>query len=200
MHRSLSVAAVVVAIVLLAACGPATSPSSEASSAASVEASTEASATPGETPANDGGSGLADLLPGEIGGITLTKEFHTGTAFFGSSGIEPAVQDFLDRVGASVNDVSIASATGSDQTDPQNPRYVSIFAIRVAGVDEGRLRDEYRTVLEADTTITDANVGGKSVLADPATPDHYVYVKSDIIFQVSGSPSELATQALSALP
>ena len=77
--------------------------------------------------------------------------------------------------------------------------------LRVAGADEGALRDAFRTTLEADETnvITDATVGGKSVLAvsnDDGVKTTYLYVKNDVVFLVGASSQELAADALSQLP
>jgi hypothetical protein len=197
-------------LIVLAACGPAASggssePSSDTSSGASVTESvaSQPSEAPTQTPDNGNGGDLAGILPDEIDGIALTYEFASGSGAIDAEGVTPEVQAALNRLGADVNDVSTAFAFGIDQSDPENPRFVTIFALRVAGADEGLLREEFRTAMGEDNVVTEANVGGKNVLAfgsDAATADGYLYAKGDIVFLVAGTPQELAALILSELP
>jgi len=171
-----------------------------------------ATPTPAIEPSEDGsgpsfapGAGdLDSILPDEIGGIVLEYQFAEGQGVLGSEGATPEVQDFLDRVGANMDDVSSAIGIGFDQA---TSGIISIFAIRVAGAEEGSLRDEFRQVMEedADNVFTEANVGGKDVLAFASgtvgeAADGYMYVHDDIVFLVGGSSPELSEEALSLLP
>jgi hypothetical protein len=58
-------------------------------------------------------------------------------------------------------------------------------------------------VEDSDNVFTEANVGGKDVLAFGTAgqeADGYMYVKGDIVFMVGGSTPELTEEALSLLP
>jgi hypothetical protein len=189
--------------ILIAACSAA-SPGAEA-----TEEPTP-TPTPATEPSEDGsgpsfapGAGdLDSILPDEVGGITLQYQFAEGQGVMGSEGITPEMQDSLDRMGADMDDVSLAIGYGIDQT---NGGYLSIFAIQVAGADGGTLRDEFRQsmVEDSDNVFTEANVGGKDVLAFGTAgqeADGYMYVKGDIVFMVGGSTPELTEEALSLLP
>jgi hypothetical protein len=165
--------------------------------------------TPATEPSEDGsgpsfapGAGdLDSILPDEVGGITLEYQFAEGPGVLGSEGITPEVQDFLDRVGADMDDVSSAIGIGIDEAGG----IVSIFAIRVGGADSDSLRDEFRQVMEedADSVFTEANVGGKDVLAFGTAgqeADGFMYVHDDVVFMVGASTPELSEEALSLLP
>jgi hypothetical protein len=208
MHRSVLAAALLGAVLLVAACQAATSGSpGESVSADSSEPSVEQTATPAETPGGGNGGELDAMLPDEVGGIALEYQYASGAAAMGGQGVPPEAQAFFDRTGAGVEDISTAFGFAYDQADPENPKVITVFAMRVAGVGEGQLRDEFRTVLEGEggaNSFTEENVGGKSVLAfqssEGADADSYLYVKGDVVFMVAGSPLELATEALSKLP
>ena len=203
MNRFRAAASASLVAVLIAACSAA-SPGAEG-----TEEPTP-TPTPATEPSEDGsgpslapGAGdLDSILPDEVGGITLEYQFAEGANVLGSAGITPEVQDFLDRVGANMDEVSSAIGIGIDEA---SGNILSIFAIRVAGADEGALRDEFRQVMEedADSVFTEANVGGKNVLAFGTAgqeADGYMYVKGDIVFMVGGSTPELTEEALSLLP
>jgi hypothetical protein len=166
--------------------------------------------TPATEPSEDGsgpsfapGAGdLDSILPDEVGGITLDYQFAEGQGVLGSEGVTPEVQDFLDGVGASMDDVRSAIGIGFDQA---SGGVISIFAIQVSGADEGALLDEFRQVLEADSenVTSEDNVGGKDVLAFGVAGEAantYLYVRDDVVFMVGGSTAELSEEALSLLP
>jgi hypothetical protein len=182
---------------------------------ASATSSPVASATEEETPeaeeTPDGGAeatlqpgagDLAGLLPTEVGGITIEYESSSGDAVMGAEGVTPEAQEFFDRVGAEPSDLSSAFGFG---VDTETGSGISIIAFRVAGANEGQLRDEFRATIEEDETqtLTEETVAGKNVLAissDGTEVSGYVYVKNDVVFVVGGSPVELAEEALSQLP
>lgn len=207
MNRVRTIAALAALVIILAACGPtASSGSAEPSSQASI-AESPASQAPAETPANgNGGSELDAILPHEVDGIAIEYNFDSGAAAMGSEAVPPESQAIFDRLGADVNDVSTAFAIAVDPSsaDPANPRIITIVAFRVAGADEGQLRQEFRASMEQEGNVfTEANVGGKNVLAyrpEGAQADSYLYVKSDIVFLAGAYPVELAVEVLSALP
>lgn len=168
--------------------------------------------TPATEPSEDGsaasfapgGGDLDSILPDEVGGIAIQYQFTEGQGVLGSEGVTPDVQDSLDRMGADMDDVSLAFGYGIDQA---SGGYVSIFAIRVAGADGGTLREEFRRsmVEDSDNVFTEATVGGKDVLAfasgtETEEADGYMYVHDDVVFMVGGSTPELSEEALSLLP
>lgn len=203
MNRFRAAASASLVAIIIAACSSA-SPGAEA-----TEEPTP-TPTPASEPSDDGsgpsfapGAGdLDSILPDEVGGIALEYQFAEGANVLGSEGITPEVQNFLDRVGADMDEVSSAIGIGIDEASGS---ILSIFAIRVSGADEGALRDEFRQVMEedADSVFTEANVGGKDALAFGTAgqeADGYMYVKGDIVFMVGGSTPELTEEALSLLP
>jgi hypothetical protein len=204
-NRFRAAAGAAVIAVLIAACSGASSPAEDsqteeptATPAPSVEASEDGSAASFAPGAGD----LDSLLPDEVGGITLEYQFAEGEGVLGSEGMTPEVQDFLDRVGADADDISSAIGFGIDQP---SGGIITIFAIRVAGADEGSLRDEFRQVMEedADSVSSEATLGGKQVISfgtEGEEPDGYMYVHNDVVFMVGGSSQELTEEALSLLP
>jgi hypothetical protein len=141
-------------------------------------------------------------VPETVGGITIQYQYATGQDVLGGQGITPEVQDFLTQTHADINDVTSAIGIGIDQA---NGTAVSIFALRVAGADEGTLRDQFKQVMEQNgsNTLTEQTVGGKSVLAiadSSGDVTTWMYVHSDIVFVVGASSADLAAEALAALP
>lgn len=206
MSRSRLLIAGLLLAAVLAACSASASPSAEESAAEAT--APEASQAPEETTAGaeptfeEGAGDLASLLPTEVGGITIQYQSASGEAAFGSEGMTPEVEAFLTRVGADSSNISSAFGFGFSADAEAG---LSIVAFRIAGADEGRLRDEFRTVLEEQGTevIAETSVAGKDVLAfGPAEsePEGFVYVKGDTIFIVGGSPPELVEDAISQLP
>jgi len=202
---SATAGAMLVAIVVAACSG--SSPSaqqstgSEQSAAASAAASSAASQL--SLPSYAAGAGsLEGIVPDTVGGITLQYQFASGQAVLGTQGVTPEVQDFLDKAHADINDVTTAIGVGVDQS---SGTAVSIFALRVAGADEGALRDQFKQVMEQNgsNTLTQQTVGGKSVLAigdSSGDVTTWMYVHSDIVFVVGASSADLAAEALAALP
>jgi len=201
-------------VLLLAACssegeGASATQTASADTGASDEPDSEATPEPDtgtdtEPTLQPGAGDLAGILPTEIGGITIEYESSSGQDVMGSEGMTPEAQEFFDRVGADADDLSSAFGFGFDQEAGSG---ISIIAFRIAGADEGRLRDEFRRTLEEDDTqtLSDENVAGKDVIAlggDEGTAEAtgYVYVKNDIVFIIGGSPISLAEEALAELP
>jgi hypothetical protein len=208
-------AGLVALLILLAACssdGSSTSPSASASAAASSAAasesadaseSAEASESEAALPSIDlpnSDAELEALLPNEIGGQTLTKFSMRGAEFMAQGDEE--FTDFLDRIGAEADDVSVAfgvSMSGTSQT--------GVFAFQVRGTDNDELLDELAGSLEEDGTaegFEDANVGGKDVrtaaAGDGETGTVYLYGVGDIVFFITTADDDAAAEVLSDLP
>ena len=207
MKRSSILILALVAMFVVACSGDQAGASATSSPVASAteEETPEAEETPeggAEATLQPGAGDLAGLLPTEVGGITIEYESSSGDAVMGAEGVTPEAQEFFDRVGAEPSDLSSAFGFG---VDTETGSGISIIAFRVAGANEGQLRDEFRATIEEDETqtLTEETVAGKNVLAissDGTEVSGYVYVKNDVVFVVGGSPVELAEEALSQLP
>jgi hypothetical protein len=206
MRRS-PVVALLAILAVLAACSEQTaSPSAEASVSAEPTATATASPTTEATeeapPSLEEGAGeLADVLPDEVGGISIQYQSSSGEAVLGSEGMTSEAREVFDRLGAEPSDLSSAFGFGVDQAAGN---VITIVAFRVAGADEGQLRDEFRASLEQEGNVaTEETLGGKDVLAfgtEGTDTPGYVYVSGDTIFIVAGQPSTLAEEALTDLP
>jgi hypothetical protein len=197
-----------VLLLIVAACG---TPASSGS--ASQEATEEATPTPSPTPEpsptegaveepslEPGAGDLADLLPEEVGGITINYQHASGEAVFGSEGVTPEVQAFFDRVGASPDDLSSAFGFAFDAEAATG---VSIVAFRVEGSDESTLRTEFLGVMEEEGEVIgeETTVSGKSVHTfGEAGSSGFLYVNDDVVYIVAGDPPTIAEEALAALP
>jgi hypothetical protein len=143
---------------------------------------------------------LEDLLPDEVGGAQLQKFSFAGEEFFGTADEE--FQTFLERVGATSDDVSAAFA--GDQTGEFTG---AIFAIRVAGADTNELEEEFRNAAanaeEGAVDVEERNVGGKDVWTgfDPEQETTiYFYAAGDILFFVQHDDEAVAEEILSQMP
>jgi hypothetical protein len=185
--------------LLIVACSSCSSPSEEPTS---TPTPTTIASEVGSLPSFAPGAGdLEGMLPDEVGGITLTYQ-HLDGATADSGEVTPEVQDFLDRTGTRLEDVTSAIGVGFDQAAGG---YISIFAIQVSGADEGTLGNEFRMVLaeDPDTVLTETTLGGKDVLAFGAggqDADGFMYVHEDVVFLVRGSTPELTGGMLMLLP
>jgi hypothetical protein len=175
-------------------------------SAGSPAPSPDATVTPAATLSGD----LESLLPTEIAGNAMTIEPASDPArsFMILWNDEQVAEDLLDALGGSPDDIDVVFSYPEGDTFPDR---VSVDAYRVAGADGTALRDgfvqNYRTFLEPYTTIsvTEETVGGKQVvlLEQPESPDpqgQYFYGVGDIVFVVSGTPTEWVEDALARLP
>jgi hypothetical protein len=195
-----------VALVLLlfvAACTSDAGPDADATPTAEPTPEATPESTPAPEPTLGEGAGdLAAILPTEVGGLTIEYQHSSGAAVLGSDAVTPEARAFFDSVGAEPSDLSSAFGIAFDQ---EAGSVLTIIAFRVAGADEGQLRDEFLTVLEAepDQEVSEESLGGKDVLAFGAVPSDsqaYLYVQDDVIYIIGGQPLALAEEALAALP
>jgi hypothetical protein len=206
--KRFSLLVTVLLALLVAACSSGTSASGDESQAVATPEPTpiptpsEAAATQGSAPSLQPGAGdLTGVLPTEIGGLTITYQSTSGEEVIGSEGITPEAQAFFDRIGASPSDLSSAFGNGFDM---EAGKFITILAFRVAGADEGMLRDEFISTMEAEGDIVgeDATVGGKEVrtFGSAGEQSGYLYVNDDVVYIVGGEPISLAEEALAELP
>ena len=221
MHRLILALVAIMALALAACSSPGTSPSSSEASAApttavseeaspSEEASASAEASSSELalPSIDLPSSapeLEDALPDTVGDVTLQKFSMRGAEFLQQGGDNQEFSDFLERLDAEPEDVSVAFAFGADAA---NASPVSVFAFRVEGANTDDLTRELQGSLESDGTAADlseTNIGGKDVLVGESTDDSqpgsvYLYGVGDIVFFIAAADEAQATEILSQLP
>jgi hypothetical protein len=223
MHRLILALVAILALALAACSSPGTSASSSASAApssasdeaspseaASESESAEASASEIAIPSIELPSSAPELeavLPDEVGGVQLQKLSMQGAEFMQGGQADEEFLDFLDRLGAEPDDVSVALAFGFDVNAPESGG-VSLFAFRVAGADTDKLTDELKTSLESEGDAADwseSNVGGKDVLVGESTDEDspgqvYLYGVGDIVFFIGTTSQDDAVEVLSQLP
>jgi hypothetical protein len=186
---------------------PASSPPATPSAAESQSAGASASASAGIPGIGDlhAAPDLEATLPDQLGGQPMQKLSFAGDAFsqMGSTG-DQEFKDFLERLNAQPQDISVAVAGGEIGTNS-----VSVAAFRVKGANADTLETEFRNSMDQDAsqklTWTDETIGGKSVVTttDPADTEQgkvYVYAKGDTIFFVTSPDPSVATEAITKLP
>lgn len=223
MQRLVLALLAVLALTVAACSSPSTSPSSaEASVEPSAPASEEASPSEEESPSEEATGSeaaipsielpssapeLEDALPDDVGGIALQKFSMVGSEFMTTGADNQEFTDFLGRLDAQPDDVSVAGAFGFDATS-ETGSSISIFAFRVAGADTGQLTEELQTslVTEGSTAdMTETNIAGKDVLVgsstDESTPGSvYLYGVGDIVFFIAAADDDQAAEVLEQLP
>jgi hypothetical protein len=221
--KRIVIAVAAVLTILLAACssdqGGASAEASVAASAAesetpeSVAASPSAEASEFALPSGsefaipsfdiNGDPELAGRFPDTVGGEPLTVQSFRGDIFAEVGGADPSLQEFLDGVGADLEDVSVAF--GGITTSAES--FFSVGAFRVVGASEDDLEREFLAASEEAgdiSGVSDGTVGGKDVkvASDPtgeAGGQVYLYTQDDTLYFITGS-EELAAEVLEALP
>jgi hypothetical protein len=203
-NRLRTTAALTALGILIVACGPAASGSQSEAGAASQAASQAAQASGDAGPSFTAGAvaDLEALIPGTIGGFTMDKSSSQGDEYLVAPGSSPELVQFLQDVGVSPSDVSIAIGSGSTADFSSS---LFMFVIRAKGADSSRLISAFKTAssTEGETTIpwASATVGGKQVeTAEASGANTYLYVKGDVLFWITATPQTLAEEVLSGLP
>lgn len=195
--------------LVLAACGPAASSNSgqpsrqESSAGSAAESQAQASAGGGEPSFSAGVVGdLEALIPDTVSGITVTKASMSGDQFLTAPGSDPATIQFLQELGISTSDVSVATGYA---IAPDGSFSMAMFVIRAAGADSARLVSALKTAYDAnsDTPLvwSSATVAGKSVeTATISGQTIYLYAKGDVLFFFSATGTGIAEEVFSGLP
>jgi hypothetical protein len=201
-NRFRTMAVTAVAGLVLVACGSSASPS--ASSAPSLAPSeAQASSGAGVLPSFTAGAvaDLEALIPDKVGDLTITKQSMAGSQFLVSSQSDPATVKFIQDLGVSPSDISMAIGFGFS-TDGSSS--LAMFVIRAAGADTDRLISVFKAAddesRDQPLTWNTATVSGKQVqVAVDGNSTIYLYAKGDILFFISGD--EASTQeAIGGLP
>ncbi len=205
MNRFLSIVAAAVVGVALVACGPAASSSSgEPSGAASQAAASQAESSAGGVLPSFTAGAVADLealIPDTVGEMTMQKTSTRGDEFLTSSGADPAVAKFVNDLGVSPSDISIAIGFGFTADASSS---LGMFVFRASGASTDRLVAAFKEANDADRdaplTWSSASVGGKDVeKAVEGDQTYYLYAKNDVLFYLSGDPAS-TEEAISGLP
>jgi hypothetical protein len=206
-NRFRTIAVTAIAGFVLVACGPSASGSSGAG--ASQPPASQAAQASGGGPEPLFSSGVAAdleaLIPDTIGGLTMDKSSMKGNEFLVSPDSDPSTVKFLQDLGISPNDVSMAFGFGFTAETPTTPAASAImFVFRAAGADSGRLVSAFKAATEADASPlewTNTNFGGKQVqtsVSGGATT--YLYAKGDTLFFLTATDNDAAAQVIGDLP
>lgn len=205
MNRFLSIVATAVVGLALVACGPAaSSDSGEPSSDASQAAASQAQASgDGVQPSFTEGAvaDLEALIPNTVGDMAMQKTSTKGDEFIASSDSDPAVAKFIEDLGVSPGDISLAIGFGFSADGSSS---LGMFVFRAAGADTNRLIAAFKEANDSDRdaplTWSNTTIGGKQVeQATDGETTFYLYAKGDILFYISGDPDSTA-EAISGLP
>jgi hypothetical protein len=201
--RFLTIVLTAITGIALVACGSAAS-SGEPSSEASQAAASQAEASGGALPSFTAGAvaDLEDLIPDTVGGLTINKQSLQGSEFLTAPGSDPAAVKFVEDLGVSPSDISIATGSGNNA---DYTKFVFVFVIRASGADSDRLVSAFETASSTDGSSplswSDTTVAGKSVeTAEAGGGANYIYAKGDVMFWVVASDAALAEQFIGLLP
>jgi hypothetical protein len=188
---------------VLVACGPAASSSSDQPGHSEAAASQAEASGNGVQPSFTAGAvaDLEALIPDKVGEMTLSKESTKGDEFITSADSDPAVAKFIEDLGVSPGDISLAFGFGFSADASSS---IALFVFRAAGADTDRLVSAFKTAndTERDAPLvwSDTTVGGKNVeTASDGSQTLYLYAKGDVLFFISGDPAS-TEEAISELP
>ena len=205
MNRFRTVAITAVAGFVLVACSSSSPSASEAGSTQpSHAAASQAQASQGG-PQPSFSSGIAAdleaLIPSTAGTLSITKTSMRGNDYLISPDSDPDTIKFLNDLGVSPNDISMAFGFGVDTTTGDS---LVMLVIRAAGADSNRLKAAFKETMGSDASPiawTQATVSGKQVetaATDAGTT--YLYAHSDIVVFLTASDPAVAAQIIGGLP
>jgi hypothetical protein len=204
-NRLRTIAVTAAAGLVLVACGPAASNSAAPSASPSQAAPSQAQASSGGgvLPSFTAGAvaDLEALIPDKVGDLTMTKQSMAGSQYLISPDSDPATVKFVQDLGVSPSDISIAVGFGFSSDGKSN---LVMFVLRAAGADTSKLVAEFKTADDAsrDTPLTwnSTNVAGKDLqVAVDGDTTIYLYAKNDVLFFISGDQAS-TEEAIGGLP
>lgn len=210
----ISILLIALLALIVSACGSGDASPSTAEPTATAEATPEPTEEPtaepegsepgGAIPSFDlnGDPELAGRFPDTIGGEPLQVQSMRGDTFMSMGGSDPSFQEFLDSIGAELEDVSVAfggSVSGESM--------LSVGAFRVLGANEDDLEREFISASEEAGDVSGlerTNIGGKDVwtASDPSGDldmSVTIYTKDDTVYFLTGTTDQV-TEILAALP
>ena len=203
MNRFRTIALTAVTGFVLVACGPAAESSSNQPGHSEAAASQAEASGDGVQPSFTEGAvaDLEALIPDTVGEMTVTKTSTKGDEFIASADSDPAVAKFIEDLGVSPGDISLAIGFGFSADASSS---IGVFVFRASGADTNRLISAFKTANDADREAplvwSSASVGGKDVeTAVDGEQTFYLYAKGDILFFISGDPAS-TEEAISELP
>jgi hypothetical protein len=202
-NRFRTAAALTTLGVLIAACGSSGSPSATATPTQVPSQAAQASAGgPGPSFTQGAVADLEAIIPDKVGDLTMQKQSMKGSQFLTSSTSSPEAIKFVQDLGVSPNDISIAIGSGYSTDYSQT---VFAFVIRASGADSGKLVSVFKTASAAGNSSplqwSSATVAGKSVeTASSSGATNYLYVKGDVLIWMIATTPALAEQFIGQLP
>ena len=190
--------------LVLVACGASASSSPPSQSSAPSLAPSQAQASSGGVQPSFTAGAVADLealIPDKVGALTMTKQSMAGSAYLTSSQTDPATVKFLQDLGVSPSDISVAVGFGFTTDGKSN---LVMFAMRAAGADTDRLISVFKAADDQsrDTPLTwnTTTVSGKQVqVAVDGDTTIYLYAKGDVLIFLSGDAAS-TREAIGGLP
>ena len=205
MNRFRTIAVTAVAGLILVACGSSASSSSQSPSSAPSVAPSQAQASSGGgvLPSFTAGAvaDLEALIPDKVGDLTMQKESMAGSAYLLSPQSDPATVKFVQDLGVSPSDISIAVGFGFSSDGSSS---LVMFVIRAAGADTDRLVSVFKAADDQsrDTPLTwdTTTIAGKQLqVAVDGSTTIYLYAKGDVLFFISGDAAS-TQEAIGGLP
>jgi hypothetical protein len=205
-NRFRTIAVTAVAGLALVACGSASSSNSNEPSSAPSAAASEAQASSGGgvLPSLTAGAvaDLEALIPDTVGELTITKQSVQTSEFLTAPGSDPAAVKFVEDLGVSPSDISIATGTGSSADFSS---FLFVFVIRAEGADSDTLVSAFKTASASSDSSpqqwASTTVAGKSVeISEGSGGANYIYAKGDVMFWLIATNATLAEQFFAQLP
>jgi hypothetical protein len=132
----------------------------------------------------------------------MQKSSMRGNEFLLDPDGDPAMITFLQEVGVSPNDISMAFGFGFS-ADASASAFM--FVVRAPGADSNTLLGAFQQAMASDTESpmewSSASIGGKQVqAAETGDGTTYLYVSGDVVFWIFASDPASAAEIFSGLP
>ena len=203
MNRFRTIALTAFSGLVLVACGPAASGTESQGGEASQPASHAAQESAGgPEPSFSAGiaADLEALIPDKVGTLAIQKTSMRGNDYLISPDSDPETVKFLQDLGVSPNDVSMAFGFGFDA----DGNSLVMVVIRAKGASADKLATAFKEASTGDASPlewTDTSVSGKHVqtaASDGGTT--YLYATGDMVIFLTASDPAAAEQIIGDLP
>jgi hypothetical protein len=144
---------------------------------------------------------LEALLPTTLQNTPLQLQSWTGSGILTDDDWSNSFNAFLTANGKGPADLTEAQAY-----DPTQALDGSIGVYRVKGVDPAKVRDALIAAWKADGTdapTSTVTIGGKEMTKvdfPQDTPDSYIYLRDDVVFDIESMTPSVVEEALASLP